>query len=114
MAATVNYNWPVLGGTTVAPTAAQSNYLVMGTFTWLDADTTVTMTHNFGLSATELTALFPITSLIIDSTSTGTGLQAGTIAVSKATNIVTLTKVSAAGTGGTWQFVLQKRHSIDR
>ena len=113
MAATVNYQWPV-ANTTVAPTAAQSNYLVNGTFNWLDADTTVTITHNFGLSAAEVTALFPLINLQIDSTNTGTGLQSGTIAVSKATNTVTLTKVSAAGTGGTWQFTLQKWQSMTR
>lgn len=113
MAANVVYQWPV-ANTTVAPTAAQSNYLVNGTLSWLDADTTATITHNFGLSAAEITALFPLVSLIIDSTNTGTGLQAGTIAVSKAANTITLTKVSAAGTGGTWQFALQKWQSITR
>jgi hypothetical protein len=113
MAATVNYQWPV-ANTTVAPTQAQSNYLVKGTLNWLDADTTVTITHNFNLSAADVTALFPDVDLVIDSTNTGTGLQAGTIAVASAANTVTLTKVSAAGTGGTWRFSLDKWHSITR
>ena len=113
MAVTVTYQWPV-ANTTVAPTAAQSNYLVNGTFNWADADTIATITHNFGLSTAEITALFPVTTLVIDSTNTGTGLQAGTIAISKATNTVTLTKPSAAGTGGTWQFSLMKLQSITR
>lgn len=113
MAVTVSYNWPLAGGT-VPPTAAQSNYLVMGTFNYLDADTQVVLTHNFALAAAEITAGFPIVTLDIDSTNTGTGLQAGTIAVLLATNTVTLTKVSAAGTGGTWKFALQKVQSTSR
>lgn len=113
MAVTNSYNWPLAGGT-VPPTAAQSNYLVMGQMNWADSDTQAVITHNFGLTAAEITAGFPIVTLDIDSTNTGTGLQAGTIAVSAAANTVTLTKVSAAGTGGTWRFALQKVQSITR
>ena len=111
MAATVTYQWPV-ANTTVAPTAAQTAYLVQGTLAWLDADTTATITHNFGLSAAEITALFPAVELVYDSTNAGT--VNGVISVVSTANVLTFAKASAAGTGGTLRFSLQKYQSVTR
>jgi hypothetical protein len=87
--------------------------LVKGTLTWLDADTVATITHNFGLSVAEITALFPDVIVVVDTTSTGTATSAN-VAVANFANTVTLAKASAAGSGGTVRFGLQKWHSITR
>jgi len=83
----------------VAPTATQAVNDVGAIVTWLDADLTAIVTHNFGLTATQNTQLFPIVIVNIDSTSTGTANP--TITVTRSLNNITLTKVSAAGSGGT-------------
>lgn len=59
MAVTVTYEYPVAG--LVAPTALQSANLVIATIIKaLDADIAATITHNFGLTAAQLAAGFPI------------------------------------------------------
>lgn len=67
--------------------------------TWLDADTTATITHNFGLTATQNTQLLPQVLIGIDSSSAGT--VNGVVTITRNPNTVVLTKASAAGSGGT-------------
>lgn len=113
MSAVVTYDWPVVvaGGTT-PPTAGQVASLVSGLGTWLDADLTMIMTHNFGLSTVELTAQFPIVSRQTDPSNAGTINPV--VTVTKATNSVTLTKASAAGSGGTFQFFIERPNTMVR
>jgi hypothetical protein len=113
MAAAVTYEWPLaVQGGTVAPTATQVGYMVNAIFTWLDADTFCVITHNFGLALSELTGLFPLVSVETDPSSAGT--VNAVRSYTKASNTVTISKASAAGTGGTFQVVLQKFNSITR
>jgi hypothetical protein len=95
---TVTYQVPVSG--TSAPTAAQvyGLGLVTAQVNNADTDASITITHNFGLDAGELAALYPF--VIINQDSGGTTLPA--YEISKATNSVTITKASTSGTGGTF------------
>ncbi len=113
MSVTVIYNYPTAVGSLIPPTANQAACsLVKAQAGFLDADTTITITHNFGMTAAELAAGFPI---II-----AAGVNAGTEAaisfdVSWANSVsVILTKGNAAGTGGTWDFTLLRPHSLIR
>jgi hypothetical protein len=99
-------------GGTVAPTANQVGYEVNALFTWLDADTVCVITHNMGLSLAELTGLFPFVAVETDPSSAGTVNAVRT--VTKAANTVTFGKASAAGTGGTFQVIIQKFQSMTR
>ncbi len=111
MAAVTTYQWPV-ANTTVPPTAAQSHFLTNGTVTWLDADTQAFVTHNFQLTNAEITALFPTVMRSVDASNAGT--VNALVTVSTTSNVLTFAKASAAGSGGTFRFALQKWHSITR
>ncbi len=111
MSAVTTYQFPV-ANTTVPPTASQSHFLVNGTVTWLDADLTAVVTHNFNLTAAEITALFPAVIKTVDGSSAGT--VNAIVSWASTANVLTFTKASAAGSGGTFRFVAQKWHSITR
>jgi hypothetical protein len=110
MAVTVTYQLPVSG--TTPPTAAQVAAAVNATVAWADADTTALVTHNFGLSNAEITALFPLVDISIDSSSAGT--VNGVITTARTSNVLTLAKASAAGSGGTFIVQLLRSHSLIR
>lgn len=97
-AVTVTYEYPVAG--TTAPTAAQSanaNIVRANVIATADADTTATITHNFGTSAGDLAAGRPIVILEpLLQASAGLSLWAFT---SKTTNTVVCTKSTAVGSG---------------
>jgi hypothetical protein len=101
-----------VAGGTVAPAAGIVASMVTGTVNWLDADLTAIVTHNFALSTSELAQLFPLSSREIDPSNAGTIVPV--VSVTKTTNNVTYTKVSAAGSGGTFQFFLQRPNTIVR
>lgn len=97
MAVTTTYSYPVAG--TTAPTAAQSsavNAVVSTVIATADADTTATITHNFGLSASELSNGFPI---VIITPLLSNAITSGWYASAVATNSITLTKGTGAGSG---------------
>lgn len=113
MSATAIYEWPTaVAGGTIPPASNQSFNLVTGTVNWLDADLTAIITHNFGLSTTELAGLFPLVSHEPDPSTAGTINPV--ITVTKTSNNVTFTKVSAAGSGGTFQFFCERPFSMNR
>lgn len=89
-------------GGTVAPTAAlmaKHNRLACQ-IGWADADTTVTITHNWNLQSGETGALQP--DVIIEQVSGGTAYPGYTI-VATAANSITLGKgATATGSGGTF------------
>jgi hypothetical protein len=104
----VNYAWqnPAGGGyqtsTTTAPTAAQAYYLeeLKAVLVAGDADTTCTITHNFNLSAAEQANFYPNITWINGGGSTGTLNPILTFTV--ATNTISVVKVSAVGSQGTY------------
>ena len=106
MAVVVLYATPVSG--TVAPTATQAvgNSLTCQVG-MADADTTATITHNWGLTAANNTALYPWINWYLSTA--GTAIPILSFALS--TNTVTITKASAAGSGGTYNVVVQRPYS---
>ena len=112
MASTVTYGYS--GGasaSTVAPTAAQAatTTLLTCTVQFGDTDTTATITHNWGLSTTQNTALFPLISVALNSTpTTANPITVGVLG----TNTVTILKASLTGSAGTVIVNLQKPHTI--
>jgi len=104
----VNYKYP----TNVAPTAAQvyGLGLVTAQVFMADADTTVDITHSYGLSAQELVDLFPIV-VITAPPQSGATLFPG-FTVQKFTNKITLGKPNVgAGTGGTFDVAIFRPHT---
>ena len=95
---TVTYQNPVAG--TTAPTVAQAllTNLITASVAMADADTTATVVHQFGLSAAQLAAGFPIVTFNFST--------AGTLAVNYsvtvgATNVVIAKASTATGSGST-------------
>ena len=115
MAVTVTYTYPVEGAT--APTALQASQtnVVGATITAsADADTTATITHNFGLTAGQIAAGFPLISLVPTLSQALTALSAWAVS-SITANTVVLTKLASTGSGsGTPQLSvqIQRPHSF--
>ena len=116
----VSYAWqnPAGGGyqtsTTTGPTAAQAYYinelkaiLVAG-----DADTTCTITHNWALTAAEQANFYPNITWINGGGSTGTLNPILTFTVT--TNTITVVKVSAVGSQGTYICTIGRLQTIIR
>ena len=122
MAATVNYQHPVVG--TTAPTALQAKERV--TFTINDitsADVTIIVTHNMAISAADLAAGSPI--VILEplrasawSSQWLVGSAALPGATGKTTDTIQLTRVVSAGDTGTAvaqiRVTLLRPHTIGR
>lgn len=106
---TVNFKYPVT--TATGPTVAQAMNcnMVVAEVVCTDADTTAVITHNWQTSTANLAFFFPIIQYYI-----GTAGTANPILSFALTNslIVTMTKVSAAGSGGTYVVVLQRPMSM--
>ncbi len=117
---TVNYAWtnPAGGGyqtsTTTGPTAAQAYYIqqLMVQLTAGDADTTCTITHNWALTAAEQANLYPNISWWLGGGSTGTlnPILVWTVT----TNTITVVKVSAVGSQGTYLVAISRPSTIIR
>lgn len=117
MPVTVTYLSPVAG--TVAPTALQASncqQIVADIVATADADTTATVTHNFGLSAADLAAGDPritLTPLLSQALTALSGWAVTTIA----TNSLTLTKLTSVGSGNAnaqLRVSVQRPHSITK
>jgi hypothetical protein len=99
MAVTVTYTYPVAG--TTAPTALQAlnvNTVIATVIATADADTTATITHNFGLSATQLASGFPFINPVPTLSQALTALSAWSV-TSITANTVVLTKLASTGSG---------------
>jgi len=97
-------------GGTVAPTAVQSAQVnrINATVSFTDTDTTITITHNWGMSAAQAAALEP--DLIVYDTALGssnTTPSGITWSVSN-TNSVVGTKANVAGSGRTISVTLRR------
>lgn len=103
----VTYAYPVAGA--VAPTAAQMFPLSLLTaqVSVVDTSLTVVVTHNMALTAAQLASLFPLVQVIAQTP--GTAIVS--FGVTLATNTITLTKLSAAGSGGTYIVSVQRPNS---
>jgi hypothetical protein len=101
------------GGAT-APTQAQvggptGRNLVSALLNFTDTDTTFTLTHNMQLSSAQLTCLYPLVTV----TTTGSVQAVGTavapvLAIAKAANTITITKLQATGSGSTVQIDIRR------
>lgn len=112
MAVTTTYTYPVAGAT--PPTAAEAATRVSaGVIASIDADTTATVTHNFGLSVAELAEGAPL--VAITPLLQAEALLSGWAVTAKATDSITLTKSVTVGSGaaGTQiQVEVLRPHSI--
>ena len=108
-AAVVTYQYPVIG--TTAPTAIQASVVSSLTcqVSMGDTDTTGVIAHNWGLSAAQNTALQP---WIVGPWLQTPGTAVPILSFALSTNTVTITKVSATGSGGTYVVTLQRPNTI--
>ena len=107
---TVIQTWPIAG---TFPTAAQAfNFNTqISRVVFADADTTATLTHNWGISAAQLAAFFPLIDYYAQNVgTTGTTLPQLTFALTDS-NTVTITKTAATGSGGTFVVTLNRPYS---
>ena len=96
----VTYCYPVAG--TTAPTAAQMFGLSLLTaqVSFVDTSTSVVLTHNMAISLANGSNQFPI--VIPVAQTPGTAIPALAVALTSS-NTITISKLSAAGSGGTFQ-----------
>jgi hypothetical protein len=103
--------WGGYTGGVTPPTQAQAalRNVVSTTLNFTDTDTTFTLTHNMGLTAAQLTCLFPlVTWVTIGSVqAVGTGI-APVLTITKAANTITVTKQQATGSGQTVQIDVRR------
>lgn len=100
MAAPVTYAWPVTGSVAPSPAVMKRHQTLNAQVGFADADTTAVITHNWGSPLSDYgTALFPIPKFYMSTVGTA-GLPVLTFALTNS-NVITITKVAGAGTGGT-------------
>ena len=105
----VTYERPVVGLT--APTVAQAaNCNMVNAVVFMDqTDTSAVVVHNFGISATDLAQLFPVP--IVYYRNANTAPVAVSIDISN-TNQITITKISANGSQGTFNVIIMRPNTI--
>ena len=111
MAVVITYTNPATG--TFAPTAAQVQNVntLTAQVTMGDTDTSAPIVTNFASSAGDLAELFPDVNAY-QVTPPGTLMPVLTFALGA--NTVTMTKVSATGSNGTFNVTVARPHSIIR
>ena len=104
----VTYKYPISG--TTAPTIAQmqNKHALTALVTALDADTVITVTHNWGLANTDFqgspdgpAGLFPLVIINLESDATTTVKPIFQISLTN-TNAVVINKPTTVGTQGTY------------
>lgn len=112
MAVVVTYQYPI-AATTTAPTVAQMINLSMVTaqLSWADSDTTSTITHSMNVSLAEGTQLLPVVVVTIESA--GTALPACAVVHTNSISVA-VNKLSAAGSGGTYNVVIFRPNTMMR
>lgn len=113
----VTYCWPggAAGNTLVAPTAAAASQHTTQTVkvAMADTDTAAIIVHNWGLPASYPTFLFPICTYQQDTIGVGPSTDLPTLTFDLTnTNQVTITKLNAVGSGGTFRVYLAKPHTL--
>lgn len=116
---TITYTSEFIGqGSATAPTAVQASQLVTQTATVLfaDGDAQAVVTHNWGLPASFPSFLYPELMFYpvlngVDNSGIGTPFTFGLTN----TNSVTINKLRVGtGSGGTWNLVMRKPHSLGK
>ena len=106
MAAVITYNYPTVG--TTPPTVAQAalvNVQTVQVAFGADADTTATVTYNWAAATPSNTGvILPIATVVQN---TGTSPVAVSLTLTSSA-VATLTKLSAAGSVGTFTLVLMR------
>lgn len=102
-------------GSTVPPTAVQASYInfLSVLVSAADADTSIVIVHNWGLSAADLTAGCPYIDVKVDVAGTATPTLSN-FYTGSAANTLTITKANAAGSGGTYIVKLLKPNTMIR
>jgi hypothetical protein len=97
-------------GGLVAPTATQSQTVnaVCAQVFMDDTDTTATITHNFGLTTAQLACLFPFIQWYVDTFKNPSTAIYPVLNWTRAANTVTITKVSATSSGGTYNVIIRR------
>jgi hypothetical protein len=115
-AVTITYNFQPSGthvpvSSTTAPTAAQARHFnsIAALVTYAEADTTATVTHNWGMTAAEAQQYQPWVSIY--TVTSGTAVPLFSINVAN-TNAVVVDKTAANGTSGSFCVILQRPNSI--
>jgi hypothetical protein len=117
-AVVVNYKYPV--STTVAPTSLvmQAHNELNAQVTALDADTVITITHNWGLPSKDgqgfpdgPAGLFPAVIINLDVSTTSTIEPIFTVNLAN-TNAVVINKPTTVGTQGTYNVVILRPTSM--
>jgi hypothetical protein len=105
----VTYAYPVAG--TTAPTAAQVAQLSMVTaqVSFVDTSTTVVVTHNFGTTLAQGSNQFPI--VIVTPQTPGTNAASVDVVLTNSVSI-TLNKVSALASGGTYAVYIMRPNTM--
>lgn len=104
---TIIQTWPIAG---TFPTSQQAVSFNTQTsrVVFADADTVAVLTHNWGISAAQLAAFFPLIDFYAQNAGTaGTTLPQLTFALTDS-NTVTINKTAATGSGGTYVVTLQR------
>lgn len=102
----VNYLYPGSGATNATATQAAGASLQTGQIGLGTADTTFTLTHNWNFSTAALARLCPLVRLVSNAAAVMSSYAVGTRAANTVTVNVTVT------TGGTFEFFLERPHSI--
>jgi hypothetical protein len=107
--ATLTYLYPGSGTTPATAAQAAGASVQVAAVQFADADTTVTIVHNWAFDTAALARSEPF---VLEEQITG-GTPAPLLIETKATNQIVFTKQStAAGSGGTIVFSMQRPHSI--
>lgn len=116
--ATVTYGAPLTTAGTTPPTTtqmAEGNFdSVRAQITFADADTTAVVTHNLGLSTTELSLLLPDVSFYPEVITTPATTAPVVLSALRAANNITFTKAAGTDTGGVVNVVIKRPHTIGR
>ena len=116
--ATLNYKYPLAGTVAPSSTLMQAHNILTAQAIFADADTLVTITHNWGLPATDFqgfpngpAALFPAVIVNIDAASTTTVQPIFTVSLTN-TNAVVINKPTTVGTQGTFDVVILRPDQV--
>ncbi len=117
--AVITYCWPggPTGRTITAPTPSAAAGVTEMTVivSMADADTSAVVVHNWGLPASFPSFLFPLVTYTQDTIGVGPSTDLATLTFDLTnTNQVTITKVNALGSGGSFRVFLSRPHSLIR
>ena len=105
-AVTVTYKHPVSGTTPPTILQAMNCNTVTALVNLLDADTVITITHNWQISAARLAKLFPIVEQPVANSDSTNTIQPIFLVALTSSSVVTINKPTTVGTQGTYRVTL--------